>query len=313
MILPVLRPMLAVSGEPFSNQDFLFEVKWDGYRCLAYLEGGTVLRSRNVKDLTPTFPELADVHRCVRGLPALLDGEIVVLSGGLPDFDALQQRGRLERSEHVRAAAERLPALLIVFDILYHRGVSLLARPLRERKEILRAAVNPDRCLVVADYIRGDGEAYFTAAVGAGLEGVVAKRLDGPYLPGRRSPLWRKIRAVKNLDAVICGYEAGTAGRFLASLILGAYRGGKLIFVGHVGTGFTAAQADLLHRALEEVRTPDPPVQVPPGRLRRPRWVHPVLVCTVNYAALTRQGILRHPSFVGLRDDKKPEECVLPQ
>lgn len=312
MTLPLLRPMLAVAASPFSNPEFLFEIKWDGYRCLAYLEAGTRLRSRNLKDLTATFPELGNLHERVEGLPALLDGEIVVFTERGPDFAALQERGRLERAEHAAAAAARRPAVYLAFDILYHRGESLMERPLQERKEILRASIKPGPHLIVTDYVGGEGEAYFAAAVKAGLEGVVAKRLDSPYLPGRRSLLWRKIRAVKSADAVICGYEPGTGGRPLASLILGAYRDGRLVYIGKVGTGFAEAEAMILHRALEKIRVPVPSLAVPRGHLRQPRWVQPSLVCTVHYAAVTRDGRLRHASFRGLRYDKGPEECGLP-
>jgi len=311
--LPLLRPMLAVAASPFSDPAFLYEIKWDGYRCLAYLEEGTVLRSRNIKDLTAAFPELSRLHEQVQGLPALLDGEIVVLSDRGPDFAALQERGRLKKAGHITVAAAQLPVVYIAFDILYHRNTPVMTRPLTERKQILHEAVTPGRHLVVPDYVRGEGEAYFLAAAAAKLEGVMAKRLDSPYLPGRRSPLWRKIRAVKSADAVICGYEPGTGNRPLASLILGAYEGGRLVYIGRVGTGFSEAEAATLHCALEKLRTPAPPLAVPQGRLRRPHWVLPLLVCTVNYAAVTRDGCLRHPSFCGLRSDKSPEECLVPE
>lgn len=313
MTLPLLRPMLAVASSPFSHPEFLFEIKWDGYRCLAYLEAGTVLRSRNMKDLTAAFPELNRLHERVQGLPALLDGEIVVLADDGPDFAALQERSLLERAEYIAAAAARRPAVYLAFDILYHRGASLMERPLQERKKVLREAVMPGPHLAIADYVCAEGEAYFAAAVRAGLEGVMAKRLDSPYLPGRRSPLWRKIRAVKTTDAVICGYEPGTGGRPLASLILGAHRGGRLVYVGKVGTGFTEAEAAALRRALEKIHIAVPSVTVPREQVRRPRWVKPLLVCTVNYAAVTRHGYLRHASFRGLRGDKSPAECGLPE
>ncbi|MBC7106573.1 MAG: ATP-dependent DNA ligase [Firmicutes bacterium] len=305
--------MLAVPASPFSHPDFLFEVKWDGYRCLAYLEAGTTLRSRNLRDLTPAFPELGGLHGRVEGLPALLDGEVAVFTEGVPDFGALQERGRVERPERAAAAAARYPAVYLAFDILYHRGKSLMERPLRERKEVLLASVRPGPHLAVPEGAGGEeGEAYFAAAVKAGLEGVVAKRLDGPYLPGRRSPLWRKIRAVKGADAVICGFEPGSGGRPLGSLILGAYRDGRLVYIGKVGTGFTEAEALALYRTLEALRVPTPSLPVPREDLRRPRWVRPCLVCTVHYAALTREGRLRHASFRGLRHDKEPAECGLP-
>lgn len=310
MTLPLLRPMLAVAAEPFSGKEWLFEVKWDGYRCLSYLESdATVLRSRNLLDLTARFPELGRLHKRVRRLPAILDGEIIVPVNGRPSFAALQQRGRAGDPARIARAAVEIPALFVAFDALYLDGRDITREPIEERKEWLVEAVAAGPEIMVSDFVTGEGDAFFEASAKANLEGIVGKRLGSPYLPGRRSPHWRKIRAVRNADLVICGWEPGQGARRLGALVLGAYQRGRLVFQGKVGTGFSAAEEAALLEALHGIEVPDATVDAPRGHLRRPRWVAPVLVCTVHYTALTGDGLLRHPSFKGLRWDKRPEEC----
>lgn len=311
MSLPLLRPMLAVAAEPFSGREWLFEVKWDGYRCLAYLEkDNTILRSRNLLDLTPRFPELAALHERVRRLPAILDGEIIVPVNGHPSFSALQQRGRAGDAVRIARAAAGAPALFVAFDALYLGGRDITGKPIEDRKEELAESVATGPGIMVPDYVRGEGEAFFEAGIRANLEGVVGKRFGSPYLPGRRSPHWRKVRAVRNADLVICGWEPGQGARRLGALILGAYRGGRLVFQGKVGTGFSAAEEAALLETLPGIEVAEATVDAPRGHLHRPRWVAPVLVCTVRYTAPTGEGLLRHPSFKGLRWDKRPEECA---
>ncbi|MEW6448664.1 MAG: non-homologous end-joining DNA ligase [Bacillota bacterium] len=313
MTLPLLKPMLAVSAQPFSDSDYLFEIKWDGYRCLAYLEAKTVLRSRNLRNLTPAFPELEAIRDRVDGLPAILDGEIVIFTGGRPDFGTLQARGRLFDRQRVQAAARLYPAVFAAFDLLYCRGDPVLKKPLEQRRELLKEIVQPGPEVVVTDYIAGEGEAFFTACRASGLEGVMAKRRDSPYLPGQRSPFWKKIRAWRSADLVICGWEAGGGARGLGALILGGYRDGRLVFAGKVGTGFDINTARDLTALLAKLERQQPLFELPPAYRRTdPRWVKPVLVCMVDFTEITRDGLLRHPVFRGLRPDKEPRECTWP-
>jgi len=308
-LLPLIRPMLAVSSPPFDSSEHLFEVKWDGYRGLAYLDNNTTtLRSRNLTDLTAKFPELSRLHRLVNRLPAILDGEIVVLQGGKPCFAALQARRRGNISTEIRPAS----AVFVVFDVLYTHGESVMHIPLIDRKELLQNMVSEDeKTLILSRYIYKEGRAYYEACVREGLEGVVAKELKSPYQPGRRSNSWQKFRHTMEADLVICGFQAGVGGRTLGALILGSYRDGELIYRGKVGTGFTEQEALNLLVLLKPLAVDEPALSLPNVDKRRITWVKPVLVCAVSYLTLTAGGYLRHPVYKGLRVDKEPEECVL--
>jgi len=307
--LPLVKPMLAVAAGPFDHPDYIFEVKWDGYRCLAYLEAGnTTLVSRNLKNITPHFPDLGDMHRQVQKTAVILDGEIITLQDGQPSFAALQSRARLTDRQRINRAAQSTPALYMAFDILYCQGNSLLELPLSERFEELKTVVEPNRLVVVSDGVRGDGISFFRACVDKGLEGMMAKRMDSRYLPGTRSPLWKKIRATRDADLVICGYRKGKGGRRLGSLILGAWNGKEFVYQGLVGTGIDrVAEEDLLIK-LAAIGAEHSILGVAElaGRVH---WVMPEMVCRVEYLTLTGQGLLRHPVYRGLRGDKNPREC----
>ncbi|RKO67547.1 non-homologous end-joining DNA ligase [Desulfofundulus salinus] len=307
--LPLLKPMLATSSRPFDSPDFLYEVKWDGYRVLAYLDGGTLLRSRNLRDITATFPELEELHKCVKKQPAIIDGEIVIFQDGRPSFAALQARGRLEDPLKIKGMARRHPAILMAFDVLYAGGRSLLNEPLRRRKELLAEMIKPGDQVLVSEFVLHQGRAFTAACVARGLEGVMAKHLDSPYLPGRRSPYWRKFRHTKEADLVICGYQAGRGRRRLGALLLGGYRGEELVYQGKVGTGFNREEEEHLLELLSRLVIPRPVLALPPVEARRTIAVEPVLVCAVEYLTLTAGGLLRHCSYRGLRLDKSPRDC----
>ncbi len=308
--IPLIKPMLAVKSKPFDSPDFLFEVKWDGYRALAYLNSGqTELRSRNLLNITGSFPELGRLHLAVKELPALLDGEVVVFSEDRPSFDCLQARGRLTDPVKIRRASARMPALYLAFDMLYVSGSPVIGEPLRRRKEILAGSVAGDTSLVVAEFIIGSGVLFAGAAREKGLEGVMAKALDSPYLPGKRSPYWKKIRHTAEADLAICGYRAGKGARKLGALMLCGCRNGELVYYGKVGTGFSREAEEDLIRRLQPLRTGRPPVAAPGEDARGAVWVKPSLVCTVEYLEKTAEGHLRHPSFKGLRFDKGPDDC----
>ena len=308
--IPLLKPMLAVKSNTFDSEEYLFEVKWDGYRAMVYLDSGaTQIRSRNQKDITGVFPELGNIHLRVNSLPALLDGEIVVMMEGKPSFGALQARGRLADPHKIKRASIKSPALFLAFDILYASGTTVISEALIRRKELLSGAVSGDSSLVISQYITGSGILFAKAALEQGLEGVMAKALDSPYLPGKRSPYWKKIRHTKEADLVICGYREGKGGRSLGSLLLCGYKKGEAVYMGKVGTGFSReVERDLLER-LQPIRTAGPTVAVPGEEARGIFWVRPELVCAVEYLEKTAEGYLRHPSFKGLRFDKEVNEC----
>jgi len=308
--LPLIKPMLATAAKPFDHPDYVFEVKWDGYRCLAYLIAtNTTLVSRNLKNITSHFPDLGDMHLQVQKDAVILDGEIIVLRDGQPSFDALQSRARLTDRQRINLATQNLPALYMAFDILYCRGKSLLDLPLYDRFEKLKAAVGPNRLIVVSDGVRGDGISFFRACADKGLEGVMAKRLDSRYLPGTRSPLWKKIRATREADLVICGYRSGQGSRRLGTLVMGAWNGKEFIYQGLVGTGIDRVAEEALLIKLAAISSRHKSLEAAELAGRSVHWVMPDMVCRVEYLALTGQGLLRHPVYRGLRSDKKPREC----
>ncbi|MFZ5652023.1 MAG: non-homologous end-joining DNA ligase [Bacillota bacterium] len=312
--IPLLKPMLAVSSQPFDSREYIFEVKWDGYRAMAYLDKGvTELRSRNLLDISGMFPDLVGIHRHVKSLPALLDGEVVVFSGGRPSFGAIQSRGRLTNAVKIKRYSEMMPATYVAFDILYVSGRAVMDEPLLRRKEMLAAEVKGGGSLAVSEYVAENGVLLAEAARDQGLEGIMAKSLNSPYLPGRRSPYWKKVRHTREADLGICGYRVGKGGRRLGALLLCGSIKGKTVYVGKVGTGFSREiEEDLISR-LQKIKTAEPQVAVPRKDAAGVTWVRPHLVCTVEYLETTGGGYLRHPSFKGLRFDKEFMECGFPE
>lgn len=267
------------------------------------------MRSRNLRDITATFPELAQLHRYIKNLPAIVDGEVIVLQEGKPSFAALQVRGRLEDPLKITGLARKTPAIFMAFDVLYAGGRSVLEEPLLRRKEILQEMIRPGANVLISDFVREKGRAFAAACAARGLEGAMAKHLDSPYLPGKRYPYWRKFRHTKEVDLVICGYQLGRGRRRLGALVLGGYRDGELIYQGKVGSGFTREEEEYLLALLSRVKVPRPVLALPPVEARRTLGVEPVLVCAIEYLSLTAGGLLRHPSYRGLRLDKSPREC----
>lgn len=310
--LPLLRPMLATSSKPYDSGEHLFEVKWDGYRCLSYLEGNTtVLYSRNGIDLSAKFPELVKLHGRVNSAPAILDGEIVVFKEGKPSFAALQSRGRMKNIKTIGRTSLERPAVFIVFDVLYSGGKSVMDLPLEKRKGLLEEMVDQGaEEISISQYVHKNGLDLYSACIAQGLEGVMAKKLGSTYLPGRRSPYWHKFRHTREADLVICGYQRGSS-RGLGSLVLGGYREGNLLFQGKVGTGFSEREAAALLEALQKLELSREVVKVPQEERRRTIFVRPLLVCIVDYLTTTSEGYLRHPVYRGIRRDKPPEECVV--
>ncbi|QIA27066.1 DNA ligase [Thermaerobacter sp. PB12/4term] len=311
-----IAPMLARRAqEPFSSPAFRFEIKWDGYRCLVFADprsGTTFLQSRHGYDLTPFFPELAVLHRLLAA-PAVLDGEIVALAGGLPSFAALQRR--LGRPAGTRRPPGPVPALLVIFDLLGDGGRVRLGEPLAERLQRL-ARLFPGGAapgLVLSQGVVEAGEALFARVRAQGLEGVVAKRLDSPYLPGWRTAYWQKIKAERELEAVVGGVVPGGRAAGVGTLLLGLFGpGDALHYVGHVSTGLGSGEARWLLARLRP-RATCPFARIPERARGQPVvWAEPALVCQVGYLEWTPQGHLRHPVFRRWRDDVPASRCRLP-
>jgi bifunctional non-homologous end joining protein LigD len=316
---PLMQPMLATGGyEPFDGKDWWFEPKLDGVRTLLYLNGEDVrLISRTGRDQTATYPELHRTYRRINATNAVLDGEIVTTDErGVTSFELLQQRMNLASPAEIDRIRKKIPVEMVVFDLLWIDGENWTTRPLSERRARLAEAVMEDQGIRKIYWTEGDGKEFYEIARRHGLEGVVGKRADSKYLPGRRSDDWRKIKILKTQDCVIVGWTPGQGGRgnSFGSLLLGAYTepGGPLIWVGHVGTGFTDQMLRDLMQQLKAREVGEAPIRDADLRKEKgARWVRPDLVCEVEYLQMTATGKLRAPSFKGVRPDKLPEDCIL--
>jgi bifunctional non-homologous end joining protein LigD len=308
----IYRPMLAkVTEEAFSDKDWIFEVKWDGFRAIAYIEDFYSLKSRNDKELKNSFPELQELKKLGNNL--VVDGEIVVMQDGKPDFQSLLKRGQAVSALEFQKKAAPAPAVYIVFDILEKDGKPLTSLPLMERKKILKDSLREGSNVLLCDFIEEKGEAYFQLALEKGLEGVIAKKKNSQYEEGLRTGSWLKIKKLKTCDCVIFGYTKGTESRgaTFGALLLGVYDKGKPVYLGKVGTGFTEKMIHFLINKFEEIKTDSAPFKPEKGDVVT--WLEPRLVCEVAYQVLTRDNKLRMARFKGLRDDKSPSECTIDQ
>ncbi|HEY8755326.1 MAG TPA: DNA ligase D [Candidatus Dormibacteraeota bacterium] len=308
-------PMLATPVDrPFSRAGWFFELKWDGVRALAAAENGKVrVVGRSGRDETSRYPELAALARALHGHSAVVDGEIVVMDeDGRASFERLQSRINVSRESDVRRAMRDHPATYVVFDILRLDGRDLTGTALRIRKKSLKDVLRPAEGIIYADHVERDGETFFAALSERGIEGMVGKRADSTYQPGRRSTDWVKVKAWHTQSCVIAGWTGGRGRRAeqLGALILGVYDGDDLVHCGQVGTGFNAATLRVLRQRLDAMVTATSPFRTPPRTSEPATWVRPELVCEVRHAGWTKQGILRHPAYLGLREDVAPRDCV---
>jgi bifunctional non-homologous end joining protein LigD len=305
-----VEPMLAtLTDRPFSDPHWLFEIKWDGVRALARIENSALtLRSRNGVDIGQRYPELAALPDALAARKAILDGEIVALDAqGHSDFERLQER------MHVRAPGENLdaqiPVVYFAFDLLYCDGYDLREAPLLERKQLLQRLLYTTDPFRYADHQLEHGKELFALAEQNGLEGIVAKRADSPYVSDR-SPSWLKLKITKTVDAVVGGWtEARTSALPFGSMLLGLYQGKRLRFIGHVGSGFDAKKLKELSCRLKELAAPACPFDAVPETNEKPSWVSPALVARVKFSGWTEEHSLRHPVFLALREDARPTDC----
>jgi len=294
-------PMKAtLTDKPFDSKDWLYEIKWDGYRALAYIhKGKTELRSRKDISFTKKYYPVANALDDWK-INAVIDGEIVAVNPeGKADFQLLQQWQKTEQGELV----------YYVFDILWLKGYSLEKLPLRERKEILRDIVPANSIIRYSDHIEEKGKAFFEAATSRGLEGIMAKLAESVYTPGIRSRQWLKIKTHLRQEVVIAGFtETRKSRQYFGALILGVYKGKELHYVGHTGSGFNDNTMATLHKKLKTLVTAKSSFGKNPGTNMPATWVKPKLVCEIEFAEWTADGIMRMPIFKGLWDDKNPGE-----
>jgi bifunctional non-homologous end joining protein LigD len=316
-----IYPMLATAiDEPFDGDDWLFEIKWDGYRAIAFIADGKVrLVSRNQNELTPRYPELNDLPQFVKAKTAILDGEVVALDEqGRASFSLMQQRTGFRPGGRRAATHADVPVLYYAFDLLYLDGYDLRKLPLEERKQKLAALIVAGDNLRYSDHYEKQGKALFEMARAKGLEGILAKKRDCPYQE-RRSSDWLKIKIRHRMEAVIGGYTEPEGSRaHFGSIVLGLYdRQGRLIHVGQAGSGFTQKSLAEIWKLLKQRETRQKPFYGEVEALRKVDWVKPELVAEIEYAEWTDGAVsgsgpkLRAPVFLGLRDDKKPQECRL--
>jgi len=313
--------MKAVSATdlPADDSGWAYEIKWDGMRLLAFvgIDGAGVVRLRTTNgiDATPRFPEFERLADAVGGRAAVLDGEAVAFDdAGRPSFGRLQHRMHVVGAAEVRRRAEEVPVCFLVFDLLWLDGHDVTSLPYTERRRLLAELFSPVPGVQMPEHRIGDGAALLGAAAERGLEGVMAKRLDSRYEPGRRSPAWRKVKVRRRQEFVVGGWQPGEKGRAgrIGSLLLGYYEDGHLRFAGKVGTGFTQRELAWLDGILAPLARATSPFDPSPPRIvdRVARYVEPVLVAEIEFGEWTLDGILRHPSYLGLRDDKAATDVV---
>ncbi len=311
MMDEAISPMLAEPAESaFDSPDYFFEVKWDGTRALAFVGAKTRLQNRRFVDITARYPEL-EIN--IKGSEAILDGEIIVMHGGKPDFRILAKRDHISDPLKIGYLSRQHPASYIVFDILYYDGNDITQKPLFERKKLLEEVLLDSDTVLKCDYVRNEGKKYYDAAIKGGLEGVMAKKIDSPYLIGKRSRYWLKIKRTATLDCIICGITVGEGWRenYFGALLLGCYMDGKLTYMGRVGTGFETEDLEMIMEEIKGLEGECPFEEVPYVEVAVKSWLKPQLVCAVEFNEITHDKRLRAPSYRGLRRDKAPEECVL--
>jgi len=316
-----VHPMLAESvTEPFDGAEWLFEIKWDGYRAIAFIENSKVrLVSRNQNDLTPRYPELKDMAKLIQAKTAILDGEVVALDeDGKASFSLMQQRTGFRPGGRRAVGNGDVPVLYYAFDLLYLDGYDWRRVPLEERKRKLASLVVVGDVVRYSDHYEERGKALFEMARQKGLEGIVAKKRASFY-EERRSREWLKIKIRHRIEAVIGGYTEPEGSRaHFGSIVLGLYdKKGRLIHVGQAGSGFDQKSLGEISKVLKKLETKKNPFFGEVEALRKVNWVKPEMVAEIEYAEWTDGTSvgsgpkLRAPVFLGLRDDKDPKECVL--
>jgi bifunctional non-homologous end joining protein LigD len=288
--------------EPFDHPDWIFEVKWDGYRAIAEIRDGDVsLYSRNLISLNQKFFSIVESLRKFR-FEAVLDGEIVVVDDkGHPDFQMLQNYQKSEKGH----------LLYYVFDLLYFQGHDLTNLPLLRRKELLRKILPSSQRIKFSDHVSKEGVLFFNAVKEKGLEGIIAKHSQSVYRPDRRSRQWLKMKTQLTQEGVIAGFTEPRGGRkYFGSLVLGVYEEDELIYIGHSGGGFESKNLKELREKMEPLIQKECPFKVRPETNMPVTWVKPELVCELIFHGWTDEGIMRQPVFLRLREDKAARDAV---
>lgn len=298
--------LIGESGVAFDSEDYIYELKLDGVRCLAYLsDGKTELRNKRLLNVTATYPELGQMHEQVNSR-CILDGEAFVMHDGKPFFAEMQRRSLMSDRFKIAMAARQLPVSFTAFDILYRDGEELMTLPLSDRKRILSDSVTREtERFAVSRCIEQHGVALYNLTVEQGLEGIVAKRKGSRYYMGKRTKDWIKCKNLLDDDYVVCGYIPKSD--HTTSIVIGQYGdSGVIRYKGHVTLGVSGVDFE---RISQQPRAGCPFTSVPAGN-QEADWISPNLVCKVSFMERHGSGTLRQPVFRGLRDDKQPHECI---
>jgi bifunctional non-homologous end joining protein LigD len=312
----VIQPMLAtLVDKPFSNPEWIFETKWDGFRAVCFIQNGSArFISRNQLDMTHQYPELVDVGKQVDAKEAILDGEIVALDrDGMPRFQLLQPRVGRKKKSDIEALLGKANIVYFAFDLLYVDGYDLMSCSVVERKAALERILRPASFIKFSEHIEGDGEAFFEQIEKFRLEGMMAKRASSQYAQ-RRSADWLKVKTVERAEVVVAGYTAPRGSRsHFGALVVGLYRDRKLHYVAHIGGGFNQRTLEKIYKLMQPLKVTKSAFVDPPKTNEPVQWLKPKLVAEVKFSEWTADGHLRHPVFMGLREDKRPEQCQFEQ
>jgi bifunctional non-homologous end joining protein LigD len=300
----VIHPMLAtLVDEPFSDPEWIFETKWDGFRSVCFVKNGSArFVSRNQIEMTAGYPELANLPKQIDAKEAILDGEICALDqNGIPRFQLLQRKGSTN--------AHRPPIVYFVFDLLYLDGYDLMQCTVVERKRKLAEILRPANFVRCSEHIESDGEDFFRQIEKFHLEGMMAKRASSKYVP-KRSTDWLKVKTVLRQEVVIGGYTQPRGARsHFGSLVCGLYRENQLHYVAHVGGGFNERSLASIYKMIQPLKVDKSSFVDTPKTNEPVQWLKPKLVAEVKFSEWTAEHRLRHPVFVGLREDKKAKDC----
>jgi bifunctional non-homologous end joining protein LigD len=304
-----IKPMLAtLVDNSFDDADWLFEAKWDGVRAICFLKDGKLsFVSRNQQEMTRQYPELNDIATNLDAETAILDGEIVALDNlGVPRFQLLQPRFGRKRAV---TSTKGFSIAYYVFDLLYYNGHNLMGCSLIERKALLKQILNASAELRFSDHVIGQGKGFFQQIERLKLEGMIAKRVDSHYVQ-RRGSDWLKVKTISRQEVVIGGYTEPRRSRsHFGALVVGLYEGRELRYVGHTGGGFDRENLAAVYKRLQQLKTDRCPFAVEPKTNEAVQWVKPKLVCEVKFSEWTNDFIMRHPIFMGLREDREPRQC----
>lgn len=304
-----IKPMLiGKEMAPFDDPNYIYELKWDGERCVAYLEPGKPPELRNKRNvrMLGKVPELEQICRQVKKR-CILDGELFILKDGRPDFSLIQRRSLMSDRFKIDLDSKHNPATFSAFDVLYYDCQETMLLPLMERKALLAKSITDGPRMAISRYVDGQGTPLFDFAVERELEGIVAKVKDSIYIQGKRTADWIKMKVMMEEDYVVCGYILKS--NHMTSIVLGQYRGNNLIYKGHVTMGVSGQAFDTISR--HSTLTTAPFIAYPAGHGNdRAIWLSPELVCIVKFMHHTKSGGMRQPVFKGLRFDKTAAECV---